>query len=125
MNYDTTIEVLSLWRGILHRRKCMGDVLAEVCREYNLSPSDLKGPSRRRQVAWPRQDFMVRSYALGHLSLPQIGRFLGGRDHTTVLHGVRAHAARQAAENSVPSRFPTSFPHAVQPGLSDLANISR
>jgi chromosomal replication initiation ATPase DnaA len=25
------------------------------------------------------------------MSLPQIGRRLGGRDHTTVLHGIRRH----------------------------------
>jgi chromosomal replication initiation ATPase DnaA len=28
------------------------------------------------------------------ISWPEMGRLFGGRDHTTVLHGVRAHAAR-------------------------------
>jgi chromosomal replication initiator protein len=31
------------------------------------------------------------------LSLPQIGRALGGRDHTTVMHGVRKHESRMLA----------------------------
>ena len=30
-------------------------------------------------------------------SLPQIGRALGGRDHTTVLYGLKCHAERMAA----------------------------
>lgn len=44
----------------------------------------------RRALARPRQ---IAMYAIRqlcpHMSLPAIGRLLGGRDHTTVLHGIR------------------------------------
>lgn len=78
-------------------------VIAEiVAGRHNCSVAELKGQSRERCVAWPRQEAMwlmrqVRTPSGEHrFSLPQIGRFLGGRDHTTVLHGVRKHEERRA-----------------------------
>ncbi len=55
---------------------------------FNLKVSDLRGKSRSRSVARPRQIAMhfVRSLT-GH-SLPEIGEYFGGRDHSTVLHAV-------------------------------------
>ena len=40
-----------------------------------------------RQVALPRQIAMYLLRKEAHISLPQIGEQLGGRDHTTVMHG--------------------------------------
>lgn len=36
----------------------------------------------------------------GHISYPEAGRRLGGRDHTTILHGVKAHCKREGIEYS-------------------------
>lgn len=55
-----------------------------------------KGPSRHRELAWPRQDFMLAAHREGY-SMPEIGRFLN-RDHTTVLHGIRQAEAREARQ---------------------------
>lgn len=75
------------------------DIAAEVAALYALTLADLFGPARAKAISHPRQHAMweVRRRA-PHLSLPQIGRLFGGRDHTTVLHGIRAHEARQAAQ---------------------------
>jgi hypothetical protein len=70
--------------------------LNEVASRHRVAPEDILGPSRRRAFAWPRHELMAELYATGNYSLPQIGRWLGGRDHTTVLHGVRVHAKRLA-----------------------------
>jgi chromosomal replication initiator protein len=62
-------------------------IVSAVARHYRLSENDLFGPSRRRTVAVPRQLAMYLIREETGTSFPQIGELLGGRDHTTVLHG--------------------------------------
>jgi chromosomal replication initiator protein len=45
---------------------------------------------RARNIARPRQVAMYLAKMLTSLSYPEIGRQFGGRDHTTVMHAVRA-----------------------------------
>lgn len=68
----------------------------EIADQYGVTVRRLMSPDRRRDVAHPRQHLMAALYASGRYSLPAIGQFLGGRDHTTVLHGIRAHSKRMA-----------------------------
>lgn len=75
----------------------MAQILARVAEKHGLTVADLKGPRIAPRFSHPRQEAMHAMHAVGRWSLPQIGRFLGGRDHTTVLHGVRRHAQRIAA----------------------------
>ncbi len=62
-------------------------ILSTVAKHYGLDEEDLTGPSRRRQVSVPRQLCMYLMREVTETSLPKIGEFLGGRDHTTILHG--------------------------------------
>lgn len=73
------------------------DMLRDFAADHLVSVEALKGPSRARPIAWLRQDFMLRAYETDRWSMPRIGAWLGGRDHTTVLHGLRAAAARRSA----------------------------
>ena len=59
-----------------------------VCERYNVRPAEMDSPRRARSVARPRQVAMYLAKQLTSLSLPDIGRKFG-RDHSTVLHGVR------------------------------------
>lgn len=61
-----------------------------------LRVADLKGASQERPISSARQDLMVLLHSNGH-SASVIGRFLGGRDHTTVLYGIKASKARAGA----------------------------
>ena len=61
----------------------------KVSEHYNIRLSDMIGPKRLRTYARPRQIAMFLSKQLTSRSLPEIGRRFGGRDHTTVMHGVR------------------------------------
>jgi chromosomal replication initiator protein len=79
----------------------MERIAEEVAATYSISVADLKGADRRRPVAWPRQEAYARCFALrekygNRYSKHAIGRFFGGRDHSTIYHGIRAHEARQA-----------------------------
>jgi chromosomal replication initiation ATPase DnaA len=69
-------------------------ILAEVSVASGVPIDDLRGRKRWRSVAWPRQEAMYRMRAETNLSYPQIGRLLGGRDHSTIVTGVKRHAAR-------------------------------
>jgi chromosomal replication initiator protein len=62
-------------------------ILAAVAQHYRLPEEDLVGRSRRRAVSVPRQLCMYLIREETGTSLPQIGEILGGRDHTTILHG--------------------------------------
>lgn len=63
-------------------------LIQEVVTDYfRLRPDDLKAKKRTRAVAYPRQIAMYLTRELTDLSLPKIGNFFGGRDHTTVIHG--------------------------------------
>ncbi|KMW59016.1 Chromosomal replication initiator protein DnaA [Candidatus Rhodobacter oscarellae] len=81
---------------------CLADILREADRKvtieeiqrkvgehYNVRLSDLIGPRRVRTIARPRQVAMWLAKKMTSRSLPEIGRRFGGRDHTTVMHGVR------------------------------------
>lgn len=69
-------------------------IVREVAKKHGLAPAHLRGISRRAIIVRGRQEAYYRLYTeCPDLSMPQIGRYLGGRDHTTVLHGIRAHAA--------------------------------
>ena len=65
------------------------DVIDAVSRHYNVAEKDLKGRQRTRDIAFARQVAMYLLREETDISLEEIGRAIGGRDHTTVLHGIR------------------------------------
>ncbi len=79
------------------RRISMREIAALVAERHGLSVEELRGPGRSRRLAHPRQEAFALIRKHTAVSLPQIGGYSGGRDHTTVLHGVRAHERRCAA----------------------------
>lgn len=83
-------RILALNLGELSpRRILMGQVIAEICVRYRIEEIELCSKRRTANVVLPRQIAMYLCKTLTLRSLPEIGRRLGGRDHTTVLHGVR------------------------------------
>lgn len=64
------------------------DVVACVAKYYSLGKRALLGSSRARPVARPRQVLMYLLRTQLSLPLVEIGRIVGGRDHTTVMHAV-------------------------------------
>jgi len=63
------------------------EVLEGVCRYYNVDIERIRGKKRDREIVWPRQIAMYLMRQETSASLLQIGMELGGRDHTTVMHG--------------------------------------
>ena len=71
------------------RKVTIEEIQRKVAEHYNIRLSDMIGPKRLRAVARPRQVAMYLSKQLTSRSLPEIGRRFGGRDHTTIMHGVK------------------------------------
>jgi hypothetical protein len=61
----------------------------EVANHFGLSVHNMLSDRRTPDLALPRQIVFYLSRQLTKRSLPEIGRRCGGRDHTTILHGVR------------------------------------
>jgi len=71
-----------------HRQELTpAQVIEAVARHYGVHPEDLRGKNRSQEVAVPRQIAMYLIREELGLPLAEIGRELGGRDHTTVLYG--------------------------------------
>ena len=64
-------------------------VLEAVCRQFTVSLSQIKGPSRARDITYARHIAMYLLRQHGSRSLVEVGQLLGGRDHSTVLHACR------------------------------------
>lgn len=59
-----------------------------VCKHWGIKISDIESSKRKREFAFPRQIAMYLCREMTNLSLPQIGKYFGGRDHTTVMHAI-------------------------------------
>lgn len=64
------------------------DLINSVCKYFSLGKKQLLGESRQRPVVRPRQILMYLLKIQTNLPLQEIGRVVGGRDHTTIMHGV-------------------------------------
>lgn len=64
------------------------EVLKIIAKYYGIRLSQLQGKRRKRDIAVPRQIAMYFLRKKLGIRLVEIGKFLGGRDHTTIMHGV-------------------------------------
>ena len=62
-------------------------ILEEVSRQYKVSSADLLGRNRSKTIALARQVAMYLLIYELELSPTEVGRLLGNRDHSTVIHG--------------------------------------
>lgn len=84
------------------RKVTCRQIIAEVCLARGVHPRDLYSMSRSRPIVAVRQEccWRIRNEVLvqgRQISLPEIGRQLGGLDHTTVLHSIRKFDAMKGA----------------------------
>ena len=69
-------------------------ILAAVSERFGVRPETLAGKRRTQTIAVPRQVAMYLMRHLTEMSLVEIGRIFGGRDHSTVIHACRQVAER-------------------------------
>lgn len=83
------------------RKITVEEIQRKVSEHYNIRLSDMIGPKRVRNYARPRQIAMYLAKQMTSRSLPEIGRRFGGRDHTTVMHGVKRIEELKALDSQI------------------------
>jgi len=71
-----------------------------VCEHYALKLSDMKAKKRTKEVALPRQIAMYLSKQLTNLSLSDIGKNFGGKDHATVIYACKQIEEKRAKDEA-------------------------
>jgi len=98
---DLTQDCLSDVLRANDRKVSVEEIQRKVSEHYNIRLSDLIGPKRVRTFARPRQIAMYLAKQMTSRSLPEIGRRFGGRDHTTVMHGVKRIEELRAVDSQI------------------------
>ncbi len=70
-------------------RVTLESIIAEAAREFGVTPADIRGNSRRREVVDARGMVAMLARELTRLSLPEIARGLGREAHSTVLQAAQ------------------------------------
>ena len=72
-------------------------IIQVVSDHFNLTPLDITSQRRNKEIVYPRQIVMYLCRNMTDTGLQNIGKALGGRDHTTILHGIEKITADLAA----------------------------
>lgn len=79
-------------------------IIHEVAFDYGLEVTDITGPRRTLPITTARFEAMYRLRVEKRFSMPRIGRLLGGRDHSSVLNGIRRHCEDNGLDMPVVGR---------------------
>lgn len=103
INLEMAQQVLGMYISKKQAKVSPKVVLQKTADYYEISYNDIVGTKRSREVVVPRQIAMfIMREELG-LSFPRIAKSLGGKDHTTIMHGVNK-INTQIANDSVMSQ---------------------
>ena len=69
-----------------------------VCEHFDLKLADMKAKKRTKEVAFPRQVAMYMCKQLTNMSLSDIGKNFGGKDHATVIYACKQIEEKRAKE---------------------------
>lgn len=107
ISVDVVTRVLGHVRRHNGRKVSPKQVVEQTAQYYNIKPTDLTGSKRDREIVLPRQVAMYIMRDELNMSFPQIAHALGGRDHTTVMHGVKKIHGMLTADDSLSHELKT------------------
>ena len=93
MNVDIDLEIakeqLNLSEGIDDKVITVESITKSVANYFKLALGDIKGKSRKKEVALARHISMYMSHKILKKTLEEIGEYFDNRDHSTVIHGIK------------------------------------
>jgi chromosomal replication initiator protein len=82
-----------------------------VAESFGVKMSDLKSKRRTKNVVLPRQVAMYLCRLLANSSLPEIGQFFGGKDHSTVIHAIKTIEEKKEKDSELKARIELLIKH--------------
>ena len=76
------------------------DILDTVCNHFNVTPAAVQSKSRTHQLVVARQVSMYLAQKYTKMPAARIGKLVGGRDHSTVIHSCRQVEQRMKIDRS-------------------------
>lgn len=76
------------------------EILREVSERHGVTEAEIIGEGRSARIVLARHEVCYRMRKETTWSLPRIGRFLGDRDHTSIINGIKRHEQRMARDGS-------------------------
>lgn len=67
----------------------LNQILKAVCNYYSVKLEDVKSPKRTKELVLPRHTAMYLIYDITKTPYTTIAQIFGGRDHTSILHGIK------------------------------------
>lgn len=100
INIDMAMNVLKDFLMDEERPVTVENVMKAVAEFYNIRVHELKSKKRTKEIAIPRQIAMYLSRELTDLSLNDIGKNFGGKDHATVIYAYKQIEKRRGIDES-------------------------
>jgi chromosomal replication initiator protein len=89
IDLDAVNEAIKPYDSGVEKRITADMIIKQVAHLFDVKVSDFRSKGRTRDIAIPRQIAMYLCGQLTHLSLVEIGKKFGGRNHSTVIHACR------------------------------------
>lgn len=93
MNVDIDLEIakeqLNLSESFDDKILTVESITKAVSSYFKITLGDIKGKSRKKEVALARHIAMYMSHKILKKTLEEIGEFFENRDHSTVIHGIK------------------------------------
>jgi chromosomal replication initiator protein len=80
-------------------------IIEIVCEHFSVTLDQMTGKSRSNDISRPRQIAMYLCKTMTECSLEVIGSFLGGRNHSTIIHGVQKIADEYEIDQDLKSQI--------------------
>lgn len=84
---DLVSEILGVIMERTRSQISPDTIVREACRYFKIAKEDLLGSRRNKEIVVPRQIVMYLLRIELAMSFPEIGKEMGGKDHTTIMHG--------------------------------------
>ncbi len=76
-------------------------IIQVVADHFGITTLDISSQKRNKEIVYPRQIVMYLCQSMTDASLQEIGKYLGGRDHTTIIHGREKISAEMATNQNL------------------------
>jgi chromosomal replication initiation ATPase DnaA len=83
------VEDVGAWEG-----QQAALIMVDICCKHGVTMAEMQSPIRAKRIADARFEAMYLMREELHLGLKVIGHLLGGRDHSTIIHGIKIHRER-------------------------------